>query len=555
MSGSPTPDQARSDGPASGDVKVFGRKSSGLVRSFSIFDMICFGVLASGTLFQFLYAFPGPQVALPGVSLPLGYIFAFFFYPGVFVVYAALGSAMPRSGGDYLYQSRILSPVVGFSFSFAWQVVLWVTFTTAGGVVVATFGLQPLLYTLGVRWDEAWMVNAAEWFGSAFGIFVCAMVVTFLSFLISLRGLAFYRKMQLWLIVPSVFIANLLLIILMARSHASFIEAFDAFAALDPANLQTSAQIMAEAVKGGFENPSFSLWNTILYLSISGGTCYVIFAAQGILGETKQASSFSKMLRGFMLGGLYVAIASYLIPSVLITNAVGSEFMNAYAFAASEGTLSAPGGATIATLAMMLTSNPVVLILMALGFMLIGLHFSVAVYLNMTRVLTAMGMDGSLPTWLSKVNERVHAPVNAAIFYAVLALGCNLLYRFNEDVQNAMIVGGSLSSVGIIALTGLAAAVFPWRGGAVWETAPARGRKLFGVEVTVLGGWITFLGFGGVTVANLIVPSLGFTEGWGRALILFTVIGAAVWFLAYRAYQKRVNGVDIDLAFKQVPPE
>ncbi len=80
---------------------------------------------------------------------PLSALIAMVIMVPVFIVYAGFGSAMPRMGGDYLYQSRAIHPSVGFTFTFAWEVFMWITFTTVGGLVVATLGFQPLLFNLG----------------------------------------------------------------------------------------------------------------------------------------------------------------------------------------------------------------------------------------------------------------------------------------------------------------------------------------------------------------------------------------------------------------------
>jgi basic amino acid/polyamine antiporter, APA family len=534
-------------------VGVFTRRSSGLVREFSITDAVIYGVLAAGTLYSLLYAFPVPQTSLVGVNLPIGYLIAAVFFPGVFAAYAALGSAMPRMGGDYLFQSRILHPAIGFAFGFAWEVILWVTFTTTGAIVVATFGFAPLFYNLSVRLHDHGLLSIANWFNGINGIFVTALVVSVLGFLVTIRGLGFYRSIQRWLLVPLILISNILLIILLARSHASFLAHFNSFQRA--AHQPTAAAITAAAAKGGWKPAGFNFGHTLLFMSISAGTCYIVFAAQGLLGETKQASNYTKLFRGFMWGGLYVAIIAFIIPTWLFTIAVGSHFSQAYAFATFAGTAASPGGATFSGIAMAMTSSPVILIILAAGFIVSGTYFAICVFLNMTRVLSAMGMDRTLPEWFSRVSQRYHAPVNAALFYLALALVFNLLYKYVESVRTPMLLGGAFTSTGVIAVTGLAAVFFSIRGGPVYENAPVRGKKLLGLPVEAVGGAAACIAYGGVTIANLIDPALGFTTGSARLLVLASLLLAGVWYFAYRAYLRARHGINIDLAFKAVPPE
>jgi amino acid transporter len=203
---------------------------------------------------------------------------------------------------------------------------------------------------------------------------------------------------------------------------------------------------------------------------------------------------------------------------------------------------------------MMMTTSPIVSILLAIGFIAVGFYFANCVFLNMTRVLSAMGMDRTLPEWFSKVSERFHTPVNAAIFYVILAIGLNVLFRYNTEVQTTMIFGGAFTSVGVIAVTGLSAMFFARRAKHVYDASPVASRTFLGMPLLAVAGAVTFICAGGVTVANLLVPELGFTTGWARTLLLLSLVVSAVWFFAFRAWQKR-NGVDIDLSFKQIPPE
>ena len=126
-------------------VQSFSRKSSGLVRELTLADAAWYGVLGSGGLFAFVFLFPSPQFASPEISVPLMLVAHAAVRGVVYFVYAGLGSAMPRAGGDYLYESRSLHPVVGFTVPWACQLLFWLAFPAAGAFVVTTFGLVPIV--------------------------------------------------------------------------------------------------------------------------------------------------------------------------------------------------------------------------------------------------------------------------------------------------------------------------------------------------------------------------------------------------------------------------
>jgi amino acid transporter len=541
-------------GAESVSLEVFSRKTSGIVREFSATDTMWYGVLAAAALFALLWIYPGPQSYLPGLSVPINAVIALVVGFAVFALYAGLGSAMPRMGGDYLFQSRSIHPVVGFSMAFAWEVFIWVTFTTTGGLVVTTLGLQPLLYNLGLVWNSQGLLDAAGWVSGSNGILVITLILILLAFWTTVAGLRTYRRIQRWVIVPTVVLSNVILIILLAvNSHQSYLDKMNAWYAKATGDADFTGTL-AKAVGDGFHAPAFSWKYTILFLSISGMIWYAVFSAQGLLGEIKNANSFHKLFRTFMVAGVFVSIATWILPIWLFQNAVGKDFLYSYATAYADGSVEAPAGAYLSSIAMMLTSNPLVLILLSLGFITVGYYFAVCVFLNMTRVMGAMGMDRTLPEWFAKVNQKYHAPVNAAIFYLILALALNVLYRFNADVSTTMILGGAFTSTGVIAISGLAGMLFPYTAKAIHDVSPIGRYKVAGIPLISIVGTITFIVAGTVTVLNLIYPELGFTTGAARAFLVVTPILAAVWFFGYRAYLKS-RGINIDLAFKQVPPE
>ncbi len=87
------------------------------------------------------------------------------------IVYASLISAMPRAGGDYVWQSRILGRALGFVLSVTgWWFILWLWVPLYGQMLVYEF-FTPILGILGAR-------DAALWFtGTSNGLLVGSVVV------------------------------------------------------------------------------------------------------------------------------------------------------------------------------------------------------------------------------------------------------------------------------------------------------------------------------------------------------------------------------------------
>lgn len=540
--------------PRSPSVAVFARKSSGIVREFSLWDAAWYGILAGGLLYSLYYVFPAITVTLPGLNLPLGYALALIGLVPVVAVYAGIGSAMPRMGGDYLFQSRTLHPLVGFSFAFAWEVFMFVAFVVSGGIAAATTGLSPMLTWFGVTYDSESLASAGKWFGTANGIVATALALGVLSFVTTVVGLAVYRTIQRWVITPFVVVGVALVVMLLSRSRESFFANFNAFHE-KALGIHDYASAVRAAAGSDFVVPAFSWRSEILYLTISCGVLwYVVYSAQGLLGEIKSANNFTRLFRAFTIAGFALGILGFILPTWLFGRTVGVEFVNQYAFAYSEGAIEAPAYPSLIGFALFNTHNPLVVVVVGGALVLVGYYFAVCVFLNMTRVMCAMGLDGTLPAWFAKVSARFHAPVNAAAFFGLMSLGMIVLYRFDPDAASVVMYGSVLAGTAMLGITGLGAALFPWRARVTYEIAPVATYTVLGVPLITIVGVFTFIVAGGVSILNLVVPDLGLTSWTARALLLVSVVLAAAWFLGYRTYKKR-RGVDIDLAFRQLPPE
>jgi len=166
---------------------------------------------------SFVYAIPDGQLLL--AVLLTGVLVTF-----LVMTYAQLVSAMPRAGGDYAWQSRILGGGVGFVLAITgWWFTLWLWTPIYANILVVQF-FAPLAYTLGAT-------GVATFFSSKTGVFVsCLIVLAFVSWVITL-GMEGYAKIQrfcFWLgMVGLVVMLGLLLF----STHQAFIDAFNREAA------------------------------------------------------------------------------------------------------------------------------------------------------------------------------------------------------------------------------------------------------------------------------------------------------------------------------------
>ena len=158
----------------SGEVTLFVRKASGLVRSWSVFDAFIYAFFSINLvtlglfIFSYCYYFDG-DLAIASI---IGAIFTVF----EVIVYASLISVMPRAGGDYVWQSRVLGRAIGFVLTVTgWWFILWLWVPLYGQMLVYEF-FTPVLAVLGAQ-------SAALWFTqSQIGYLVGSLTVCVLVF-------------------------------------------------------------------------------------------------------------------------------------------------------------------------------------------------------------------------------------------------------------------------------------------------------------------------------------------------------------------------------------
>src|SRR4030081_3919200 len=92
---------------------LFLRNATGLVKAWSAYDAFIYSIMSVNLVTLGLYGMSFAY-AVPDGSLLAGIIFTGVAVTFLVVVYAALVAAIPRAGGDYTWQSRILGGGIAF---------------------------------------------------------------------------------------------------------------------------------------------------------------------------------------------------------------------------------------------------------------------------------------------------------------------------------------------------------------------------------------------------------------------------------------------------------
>src|SRR2546423_5496125 len=156
-----------------GSSKLFVRQSSGLVRNVSVTNALFFNVAAfvgvGLTLYPIFYSLGDvPVWKHAGISAyAWAAIFAGLFCAVLALIFSSLTSVMPRSGGDYVFTTRILHPFLGWMES--WTLVIASVLIIAFDVPLVLRNLQITARIIGVGAGGSFFRDANTWFTDSTG--------------------------------------------------------------------------------------------------------------------------------------------------------------------------------------------------------------------------------------------------------------------------------------------------------------------------------------------------------------------------------------------------
>jgi amino acid transporter len=523
----------------------FARASSGLVRELSIRDTAAYGILATGAIYGVLYLFPTPQGVSTGINIPVMLILGFLFSVITYYVYAQLGAAMPRAGGDYLYESRGLAPSIGFTVPWACQVLFWLVFPSLGAYGITTLGLVPIADTLGLHGVSSFLLDDD-------GIFLVSVIFVIVGYVLTVLGLSYYKKLQNYVLIPVLAVSVITIyVLLLVNLGTDWTAKFNAFHGGDI----TVNSVEKAATKAGFHGADFNLGNTLIWISVMAGVLpYTMYAAQGLMGEVRQGNNARKLFGAFAIPGFIVAIVMMAIPFAMLESIAGSNFLDDYAVAYINGGIAPAYVPNFSVFLSMLTTSDVVIILISLGFISGSFGIGYAPFMNAARVMMGMSLDGALPRFFSDVSPRYHTPVKAITLWCVIALGVSIVFAYRPSAQLTVLIGGVVTSALVVGVTCLAGAFFPTRARQIFEAATRAGSRLLGTPALVAAGALGAAITAALIYVALTFDELGLTSKDSRITIIVAFVTGALFYVGWRLY-RRSQGVDTTLAYRYVPPE
>jgi amino acid transporter len=530
---------------------LFLRTATGLVRGWSVRDSMIYACLATNFVTLAIYEFAFAAPAFPQGQLITSVLISGVWVSFLVIAYAGLVVTIPRAGGDYVWQTRILGSGLGFVMAATgWWYILWLWAPIYGNILAVEF-FEPLWATM--KWT--WPTSGAAWFGTRNGIFVVSIITIALAGVLVSIGMAGYARFQKWCFYGGLAGFAMIVTLLLINNHGAFVSSF---------NLETHklfglnnayGTTQAAAAKAGYIAPKLAfgpLGPTMLLVPVM--MFFILWPNWGatLYGEIRGANDFRRVLTG-MFGGLWITVTLTVGLLLLIYKTFGWAFYqnsNQLAFL-GKGIL--PVWPYPVLFAGWLVHNTIFQVVLILVMSLWFFGWVGTLFLSSTRVIFAAAFDRVLPDKAAEVSEKRKVPFYSLMLMLLPAVGLSAIYAYNTTF-----VKYTYDATLVIAVTFLFSAIavvlLPFIRKDLWRASPASYIRIFGIQIVPVAGWITIglLGFNlyeWLTNDNYYVnlrPSLIFM---GSMYVLAIVV-----YLVARSVRRR-QGIDLSLINKEIPVE
>jgi amino acid transporter len=477
-----------------------------------------------------------------GVNLVLLSVIAFLVSFPQIAIYTIMSRRFPRTGGDYVWVSRVFGGPVGSVLSFmgytlettAYLALIVLSTVFAIGSVGLFFTFDPNLLGLAVPSE---VPGSIPWLQFAVGFVIFASLIG----INIVKPKAGYRLVSA-LTIFGFFALVLAMAVLLGAGQTGVQNYINSPSGAFAINGTNTFNIVSSQFTGG----SFNFGNTIFLLPLMAAFVYPwLNAAPAVAGEIKGKRALK----------WNVPIASFLVFAFLTSSlavmyyTAGQAFTNA-AYTNPTLVFGEPPAATsfnFYTLAMGVSGNSLLAWLIGIGWILANMSVLAYGIIVISRYLLAQSFDRFLPSRISSVSPRFGSPILALVVSLVLTVVLVGLAAFNYGggLFGGLtgLFGAILASMIYFIFVGLAAAVH----GARKEVGSTK-------IALILAGILNVGVFGFLSYQFVTYPKVWSLTSLTYGFIILSIIAGIVIYFGSSWYNKK-RGIDISLAYKELPPE
>jgi amino acid transporter len=508
---------------------VFAREATGLVKNVTFWDAITLNV-ANMSAGSALALIGYTMVLLPtvsGVNLVYGSMIAFGMSIPQIIVYSMMSRRMPRTGGDYVWLTRSIGGFLGGPlslFGYALGNLPYLALT----VLSAVFAIGSVGVALG-NMSYLGLALPGNLTGAqpAYQFLIGAAIYATIVGVNLVRPKGGYKLVA---VLTSVgLIAWIVSIAVLLSAGTTGVQNY--------INGLAITNTTYTSVASSYAGPNFDFGNTVGLL--------IPFFAFFTYPWLNAAPAVGSELRGKQTLRWNVAISG-LVSFLVVTISFGAMYY-AGGFAFITGALANSNlvynySFNFWTLAMGVAPNAMVATFIGIGWIVWVLAIVAYLVIVEARYLLAFGFDRFLPTIISRVDDKRGSPDIALLvdfgISIVLMAGAAFLY-------------GTLVSLYGTIVAPMIYFMFIGIGAAVYAVKREKGTSKI---VLIVSGLLMAVVFAYFTYQFLTFPAIWGGNNLAYGYIAFTFVLGIVIYLASKSYYSK-QGIDIGLAFKEIPPE
>ena len=464
---------------------------------------------------------------------------------------------MPRTGGDYVWTSRVLSSGTGFVVNFSLTLL---ALSVIGSVSpwISQWSFAPMFYDLGIlQHNQSYISLANTLLGTSATFWIAAVAVVGTGLIVAVSTKLSGAVVKYWTVI-AIIIGIIFIATVLSAGNSTFQANFNAqYPSVNGTSAYNAVISAGQSQYGSYNGIPPVLSTTTLAAGALGLLGYLGFYYPAYFaGEVKQNRK-SQLLA--QVGGSVIFMVFVTIIFAVEYFGEGPAFVNAIAGLWLIGSPSNPY-LTIplsSGLSLFWTHNAALIVLFNLAFAGTIIVMFVSELFVLSRNIFAWSFDRVLPSAFASVNSRTRTPVNAVIVMMVASLIYLYISIFQTSYLSVLFSYGTAGTFLAFIFVAVAAIIYPYRRKDLFATASdeAAKTKIGGIPLITILGTLSLI-VSVYVVYALLAPAIGGPTAGSvleEGVIPTFVLGIVIYVIAFLA--RRSKGINLNLISQEIPPE
>jgi amino acid transporter len=509
---------------------VFVRQATGLVKNVTLLDAFSLNAawMGLGATVALLPLYTALFPTMSGVNLVYGSVIGFALVLPQMFLYTVIQRRIARTGGDYVWMSRQLGGLWGSSLGLTGACLNFIAFV-AIIILSAVFAIGSVGLALGYTSFTGLALPGNIQGADPLMQFILGSVIFAVLIAINIFSPRFAIKTLTVLAMIGI-VGIIVALAVLLHAGQSGVAGY--------VNSLGISGVSYNSLVSSYTGGSFNFANTLILMPFFFTFLFPWFNMSTIAGSElkgKSALRWSVPISGVTVFLIWTAVFATLY------FVGGQAFINA---AFGNATLVFSYGFNFWTLAMGVSGNVALSVFLGLVWIIWNIILLLVTIMAVARYILALSFDRFLPSRFSYVSPRYNSPAVAHIFDLVLAIilvGATAFFYGQLSALSTTAIGPMV----FFAFVGIASVIYAVR--RKTETNMVRlGLMVAGIASSII--------FALVAYQFVVLPSIYGGNWLSYSFLLGSFIGGLVIYLIQKNRLGK-RGLDISLAFKEIPPE